>query len=251
MNAKVQGVLVASVGLVAAYLAASGAYLAYLKTTMRIPLLAAGMLMLVLGTVTLVRAIVVGTEPDPDSHADAPGHDHGHGRDGPAVAWLLALPLLALVLIDPPALGADAARRDAAGAVAEPAAGSRLGPLPPPRDGAVTVKLADFVTRAYYDQTESLAGVPVRLTGFVVRDPDAADGYQLTRFVMACCAGDALPMQVTVRGLDGPPPVDDTWVEVVGEWIPPDDPTAAGTERGAAIELRSQTEIPEPTYPYE
>jgi uncharacterized repeat protein (TIGR03943 family) len=93
--------------------------------------------------------------------------------------------------------------------------------------------------------------VSVRLTGFVVRDPDIPDGYTLTRFVMACCAGDALPMQVTVRGLDGPPPADDTWVEVVGEWIPPDDPPARGAERGAAIELETQTEITAPTYPYE
>jgi uncharacterized repeat protein (TIGR03943 family) len=247
VNAKAQGALVACVGLASAYLAASGAYLAYLKPAMRIPLLAAGMVMLVLGTLTLLRAIVVGDEPE----AHTEGHGHGHGHGGPQVAWLLALPLLALVLVDPPALGADAARRDTAGAAAEPAAGDRFDPLPPPTDGAVTLKLGDFVTRAYYDEARSLAGVPVRLTGFVVRDPDVPDGYQLTRFVMACCAGDAFPMQVTVRGLDSAPPADDTWVEVVGEWIPPEDPTARGAESGAAIELSLQAEIPEPTYPYE
>lgn len=257
MNAQVQGTLVAVAGIGAAQLAASGAYLDYLKPGMRVPLLAAGMTMLVLGTLTVVRALVIRDRrgsAGPERHDDQGDHA-GHGEHAPRVAWLLVLPLLALVLVDPPALGADAARRDTASATPAPAAGHRFGELPAPRDGAVNLSTGDFLARAYHDEDESLAGVRVRLTGFVVHDHEVPDGYLLTRFAMVCCAGDALPLQITVRGLDGPPPPEDTWLEVVGEWIPPAAPPAApaatGAVRGAAAELVSQSEIPAPTYPYE
>lgn len=246
MSSRAQAALVATLGGVAVHLAVSGRFRDFLQPGMRYPLLAAGLVMMALGALTLARA--AGRHDGHDDHGE---HHHEHGdHGGPSVAWLLALPLLALVLVRPPALGADAARRDSSTRMPAPV-DRGFDPLPAPRDGAVDLTLAELMTRAYYDEDNSLDGVPVRLTGFVVNDPALPDRYLLTRFWMRCCAADAFPVQITVHGLDGPPPPDDTWVEVVGEWIPPRDPDARGAARGAAIDLVTQTTIPAPSDPYE
>jgi uncharacterized repeat protein (TIGR03943 family) len=87
----------------------------------------------------------------------------------------------------------------------------------PGRSGSgcrVDLTLMEFLTRSYHDRDETLAGVEVRLVGFVLGDPSEPDGCQLTRFRMSCCAADAVAVGVDVRGLDGARPPDDTWVEV-------------------------------------
>jgi uncharacterized repeat protein (TIGR03943 family) len=216
--------------------------------------------MLVLGALTLVgaRGRSHGRLPVPRAsgmpghhgHSDPGDHSHGGHHRGPSVAWLLLLPLLAVVLVRPPALGADAARRDSSERMPAPV-DRGFDPLPPARDGAVDLTLLEFMSRSYYDERESLAGATVRLTGFVVGDPTLSDGYRLARFRMSCCAADAFPIRITVRGLDGPPPSDNTWVEVVGQWIPPSDPDARGAARGAALAVTTQTLIPAPANPYE
>jgi uncharacterized repeat protein (TIGR03943 family) len=247
VNTKTQGALVAMAGAVVVRLAVSGQYLDYLKTTMRLPLAAAGVVLIVLGSATLLRAVFDTGGPE---HADGTDHgDHGDHHRGPPIAWLLVLPLLAVVLVAPPPLGADAARRDTAASLPPPR--SSFPALPPPRDGAVNLPLNAFLSRAYYDHSDSLAGVTLRLTGFVVSDPALPDGYHLTRFQMVCCAADAIPIKITVRGLDAPAPADDTWVEVTGQWAPPADPNAIGVNRGAIVDATSHTEIPPPANPYE
>lgn len=258
MSTRVEGLLVAAVGATAVLLVVSGRFMDYLKPGMRWPLLAAGSAMVLLGVLTITRAhrgeVHAGPERDPAAvpgdHGEPGehGHDHDHGRR--RVAWLLALPLVALTLVQPPALGADAARREAE--VPPPAPRARgFDPLPAPRDGAVDLTLIDFLTRSYHDRAESLAGVEVRLVGFVLRDPAVPDGYQLTRFRMACCAADAFAVGVNVRGLDAPLPADDTWLEVTGRWIPPEDPGARGVDRGAELTVTGQTPVPPPADPYE
>jgi hypothetical protein len=120
-----QAAVLVLVGAMALYLGGSDAALAYVKAGLQPLLLASGAILVGLAVVTAV----------------------GHGRDqdehrGPGVAWLLALPPLALVLIAPPALGAFAASRQAVrppptlqASPAEPAAAgpdSSLFPLPLP-----------------------------------------------------------------------------------------------------------------------
>ena len=101
---------------------------------------------------------------------------HGHQLHGPRVAWLLALPPLALVLIAPPALGAFAAARQSipppptihARSTGPAVSSSDLfPPLIPPSDGtAVPMPLAEYLTRDY-EAHHTLAGVRIRLLGFV------------------------------------------------------------------------------------
>jgi uncharacterized repeat protein (TIGR03943 family) len=252
VRTAVGGLIVAALGVLASWLAVDNAYGAFLMPAMRWPLLASGAVMAVLGAATLVTRRRVPSSSARDDH-DGGGHD-GHEHHGmPRVAWLLLLPLLAVVLVQPPALGADAARRDGIVEVARPADAGEGGMpgLPAPVDGAVELTNGNFMARSYYDRGEGLAGVRVRLTGFVVRQAGRTDGYQLVRFAMACCAGDAVPIRVDVRGAGGPVPPDDTWLEVEGEWVPPEPGTPYGPARGATLRLLHKREIEAPDFPYE
>jgi uncharacterized repeat protein (TIGR03943 family) len=209
---------------------------------MLVPLAASAAMLVLLGGLTVWPAIVVyvdGRDDGADTH-DA----HAHNS---SIGWLLLLPLMALALVAPTPLGADAARRDI-GRSAPPPAEVEFGPLPASTGGAVELPVSTFVSRARYDRHHAIAGVSVRLTGFVVRDPAISDGYLLTRFALVCCASDAFASQVRIQGLSGPPPPDDTWVEVVGEAIAPH---ALDSHEIPALRLQSQTLIDAPVNPYE
>jgi uncharacterized repeat protein (TIGR03943 family) len=201
------------VGAMALYLGASDAALAYVKAGLQPLLLASGAILVGLAVVAIVRH---GREQD------------GHEPHGPRVAWLLALPPLALVLIAPPALGAFAASRQAVRppptiqtSPAEPAAASAdAGLFPPllaPSDGAaVSLTLAEYMVRDY-EAPHTLAGVRIRLVGFVTPQEPGRDGYLLTRFAINCCAADATAFKVAIHG-DPVPRAPDTWLEVEGRW---------------------------------
>lgn len=211
----------------------------------------AGIVLTTLGLLTILRGVRNGRGAVGPASAGDDSHEHAHS---PRVAWLLLLPLLAILLVAPAPLGADAAGRSDAQAPPSPAADSLFGPLPAPSDGAVELTVTEFLQRALYDDARSLEAVPVRLRGFVVVDPETSDGYLLTRFVLSCCAADGFPIQVAATCIDGPPPPDDTWVEVVGTWDPPA-PDTSETDGGgpavAALAAESQTVIDPPAKPYE
>jgi uncharacterized membrane protein YcgQ (UPF0703/DUF1980 family) len=81
------------------------------------------------------------------------------------------------------------------------------------------MSMAEFVTRAVRDPDQSLAGVRVRLVGFVAPGEGKEGGYRLSRFVIFCCAADAEALQAVVRG-DPTPRARDQWLEVEGTWQP-------------------------------
>lgn len=219
-------VLLIAVGAVAVRFGFSSAALAYLKPAFQPVLLIAGVVLVLLGGHGLLRPPA----------AEAHGHG-GHG-DAPGVAWLLAVPLLVLLLVAPPALGSFAAGRQ--GPVAS-VSGSAFTELPPAREGAVDLGLRDFVTRALQDPDRSLDGVPVRVVGFVVPDEDG-DGYLLSRFTVACCAADATAYTTRVTGDGGR--AADTWVEVTGRWEP-------GDGEVPVLVADDVTVVPAPEEPYE
>jgi uncharacterized repeat protein (TIGR03943 family) len=265
VNRATQGALLLVVGYVTTFLATFGGYLAFLRAGMRLPMSAAGLMLVILGAVTIwpaVMAYLDGDDHHPDAH-DAEGgpvvgrdhrrdspYDHGSAHHVPWVGWLFLLPPMAMLLVPPTSLGADAARRDI-GRSAPPPGEVEFSPLPAPTDGAVELPVSTFVARARYDLDHGMAGVPIRMTGFVVRDPAMNDGYLLTRFALVCCAADAYASQVEIQDLAGPPPPDDTWVEVVGEWIAPSDGDARGIGRSAALRVSSQAVVEAPENPYE
>lgn len=213
MDGRTQGAVMLAVGGVIIRLGVTDAALTYIRPEY-VPLqLIAGAILLVLGAVTLARALRAPAGPvDHADGDDAHGAGHAHGEGGPRVAWMLAAPLFAILLIAPPPLGSFAANRQSG--VIQSAASS-YPPLPPATDGAVDLALGDYTVRALYDAERSLEDQRVRLTGFVSGTVDG--GWTLTRFALNCCAADGTAIDVEVVTDEPPPPVD-TWVTVEGTW---------------------------------
>lgn len=101
MKRNVAGLVVVFVGAAIVQLAISNTYLRYVKPGMRWMLLAAGIILILLAVVDVLA------DTKSKEHADD-GHNH-HGL--PRAAWLMLIPVFALLVVDPPALGADAAQR--------------------------------------------------------------------------------------------------------------------------------------------
>lgn len=186
-----------------------------------------------------------GADHDHDHGDGDDGHEHGRGL----VPWLLALPFAAVVLVSPAPLESFAAARQDTRLPDQPAdTADGYPPLPAAVDGAYELTLSEFAARAAFDTERQMEGETVRLTGFVSPPEDGAEGFTLTRFMIACCAGDAYPIKVSVRGLEQPVPATDTWLVVEGTWRP-----APGEEQPdlPVLDVTTLTEIPQPADPYE
>lgn len=226
MRRDTQHVLLVLLGGALLRIAADDTYLRYVRPSHRWLLLAAGAVVVVLAIVGLLR----------DRAGAGPAHEHGHAP------WLLLAPVLVIALVAPPALGADAVGRAAAGnAVVQDS--DVFGPLPPGDPAELPV--AEFVQRAVWDTTGSLDGREVALTGFVVRRGAATD---LARLTIACCAADARPNRVRLVGDVGDHAAD-TWLHVRGVLQAGSATAAAG--HVPALTVTSATVVPAPPDPYE
>ncbi len=220
-------------------------YLRYVKEGLRPFLIAAALLLVAAAVMTLwydLRRPAAGSSDDGHDHH----HDDGHGHHEPKVGWLLILPVLGLLLVSPPALGAYSA--GSAGSVL--AAGPQepdYDPLPPGDPAKITV--LDYASRAVFDGGKSLTGRKVQLTGFVATGPDGQP--MLARIILSCCAADGRPIKV---GLDGNVPNTvpaDTWVEVVGGYT---DRTAKDPINEATVpylQVEEWRTVPAPKEQYE
>ncbi|MGQ0466520.1 MAG: TIGR03943 family putative permease subunit [Sporichthyaceae bacterium] len=236
MRRDVQAVLLLLFGTACIRIGLDGSYLYYVKSILRWPLVASGAVLAALGVLGVLAAF-----------RRSPAAEHGCGEEGshshvPRVAWLLTLPVFAILLVSPGPLGAYAAARDP-GTVARPAGDSDF-PALPPGDPA-RMQVSEYAVRATWDQGRTLVDRTVALTGFVSQNP--AGGWYLTRIELACCAADGIATKVEMR--DAQPMANDTWVEVVGTWEPstaphPDDAIAA-------MRAESITVVPIPADPYE
>jgi uncharacterized repeat protein (TIGR03943 family) len=194
----------------------------------------------------VLAAVAIGRDVLAARRAGADPSDTGHGHHRPSRSpWLLLLPVMAIFLISPPALGADTVNRAAPRAPAEPAKSTAFPPLPA---GAVVPKtLTDFVTRSAWDGTNALNNRAVRLTGFVARDP--AGRVYVARLVITCCAADAWPVKARLTGVDVSPLHDDEWVDAVGSLVP-----GSATQANQYVPTLTATDlrpVPAPADPYE
>ncbi|MEV4580379.1 TIGR03943 family protein [Nonomuraea jabiensis] len=231
MRRQTQGALLLTLGATLLSISAfSATYVNYVRPGFRPLIIAAGVVLAALGLLSIAQEWL--------GRADAHGTGHGH-----RVAWLLAVPVFALVLIAPPALGSFAAGRDD-GAPAP----LRTAAYRPLTGGQVTgLTLSEFIGRAYTPSGLSLAGTRVRLTGFVTL-PRTGRRWYVTRMRISCCAADAFAMKVAVEG--APAPKENSWVEVTGTWIPwkhgiPHDYVAP------AMTAATVTAVEQPAEPYE
>jgi uncharacterized repeat protein (TIGR03943 family) len=221
-------------------------YLRYVKDGLRPFLLAAGLLLTTAAVMTLWYELRPSGGREP-ADAASPGQDEqGHTHHEPRVGWLLIAPVLALVLVAPPALGAYAAGQAGTILTAQNA-DSDYPPLP--AGDPVPVSMLDYASRAIFDEGKTLTGRTVVLTGFVTAGTDGRP--MLARMILSCCAADGRPIKVALTG-DTPTGVPaDTWVQVTGGYVARQ---ATDTVNGAPVpylQVTAWKQITRPRDPYE
>lgn len=196
-----------------------------------------------------------GDHDDQDGPHDDPDHDHA------GTAWLMVAPVVCFALLAPPALGSYSAERATDAAVASRSPDSPAWRALPAGD-VVPLRLGEFITRARWDESGTLTGRTVRLTGFVT--PGRAGGptrtgspqrWDVARMAIMCCAADAAVYRVRlglgVPASSGPSLPDvDTWVEVEGRWVPGPGDSPANTEPPRLL-VSAVRRIEPPANPYE
>jgi uncharacterized repeat protein (TIGR03943 family) len=231
---NVAGLVVVFVGAAVVQLATSNTYLRYVKPGMRWMLLAAGLILIALA----VADVLADTRKKPDA-------DDGHGHHGlPRAAWLLLIPIFALLVVDPPALGADAAQRQSPVA-AKPVAPKSYSWLANNSHGDAPVALAvrDYAVWAVWEK-DSMKGRAFQLTGFVT--PAKNGTWYMTRIGLTCCVADGTAFMVEARGQAAPPK--NQWVTVTGQWA---EPTKRADGDVAALTIETVKPVTAPTNPYE
>ena len=234
MRRETQNVLLVLLGGALLKIGINGDYLRYVKPTQLPWVLAGGTVMIALGAIAVVRDLRA-------ARHDGPSADDGHGHHHVArAAWLLVLPVLAVFLIAPPALGSYSVTRAQARPAAQPSAA-----FPPlPGGDPLPMTLTEFVTRAGWDSGGSLNGRTVQLTGFVTH---ATGSTLLARMVITCCAADAYPLKVRLIGVADYP--DDTWLQVTGQVVP--GTATPANSYTAGFTLATAKRITAPQDPYE
>ncbi|MGY3203119.1 putative repeat protein (TIGR03943 family) [Streptomyces sp. TE5632] len=171
------------------------------------------------------------------------GHGHGHGHREPRVAWLLALPVLALILVAPPALGSYSATHTGT-ALQKPFGFPDL-----PAGDTLRLGVGEYAARAVHDDGRHLRDRTIRITGFVALD--RAGTPQLVRMSLSCCAADAQPVKIALTGEVPPVLRPDAWLEVSGTYTPrrTKDPVNDGPV--PYFEVTAAKPVPAPRDPYD
>ncbi|GHH23105.1 TIGR03943 family putative permease subunit [Streptomyces lanatus] len=232
MNRQAQSAVLFLLGASLLHAATTDLYLRYVKQGLR-------PLVLVSGAVLIAAAVATVWY----ERKRARSREKTHVHPEPRVAWLLVLPLLALILVAPPALGSYSATRTGT-ALQEPLAYPAL-----PAADPLPLNLVDYAGRAVYDHGRTLTGRQVQLTGFLALDHDGTP--YLVRMALNCCAADAQPVKVALTGEVPPVLQPDTWLRVTGTYTArrAEDPVNGGPI--PFIEVTEAKPVPEPTDPYD
>jgi uncharacterized repeat protein (TIGR03943 family) len=176
-------------------------------------------------------------------HAVDAHDDHGHAHREPRISWLLVLPLLALILVAPPALGSYSAMRTGT-ALQQPYGYDKL-----PATGPLDLNVVDYATRAVYDHGRNLKGREIKVTGFVALDRSGAP--YLVRMALNCCAADAQPVKIALTGKLPPVLQPDKWLEITGSYTARQtrDPVNEGPV--PYLKVTSATPVATPKDPYD
>jgi uncharacterized repeat protein (TIGR03943 family) len=235
MSRETENALLLMLGVATAIVTASGAYTRYVKPSL-LPWLAAVAVLLI---VLALSAIVHDHRRDsaePDEHTD---HPHRRG-----IGWLVAIPVLLLAFIVPPALGAQAAAPMAV--TLSPNELRR--PFPPiPAGRAPEVSLKDIMKRLALDSAGTLNSRLITVVGFTLK---AAGGTDLARITIFCCAADAQLGRVHLGGpgaaaAAGLP--DNTWISAEGTI---DSSTDAATPPIPTMAVSALTRVDAPANQY-
>jgi uncharacterized repeat protein (TIGR03943 family) len=257
LNRNDAGAVVTLFGITAVTIGLTDLVARYLRPVMARWLVLAGLVVVALGVILLVsswrasRRIARDETRDRDDHAS-----DAHHRPSRA-GWLLLLPVLVAIVVDPGALGSYAVGQQSSLRVP---AGSDFDLEAYLRSRSFAGQAVDLsILQLYYaaqdhNQLDLLADTTIRLEGFVMHDDRLADGFLLARLVIGCCAGDALPVTVEVGGDAADDLADDTWVRALVNFDPAATAALAadddGTHAAAVVDLVGLDQIEPPSEPY-
>ncbi|MER5533890.1 TIGR03943 family putative permease subunit [Streptomyces mirabilis] len=236
MNRQAQAAVLFLVGAAVLHAGLTDLYLRYVKAGLRPLLLAAG--------VVLIMAAVATVWYERRGRGEAGDVDgHGHVHREPRVAWLLVLPLLALILVSPPALGSYSAMH-AGTALQAPLAYPSL-----PATDPLPLGVVDYAGRAAYDHGRTLAHRRVQVTGFVALAKDGTP--YLVRMALNCCAADAQPVKIGLTGHIPPVLQPDTWLQVTGTYTAKQTKDPVNDGRIPFLDVTAAKPVPTPHDPYD
>jgi uncharacterized repeat protein (TIGR03943 family) len=250
---ETQNVLLLLLGGALLKISLNGQYLRYVKPSLHPWLIACGAVAIVLAVTGIVRDLLAqrdGGAAHSVSHGHAGNHGHGGHQHSSRSPWLLMLPVLAIFLVAPPALGADKVARsgDRPVVAQQPKGDSNVDFTPLPAEEAPLLKIGEVVTRAIWDDSGSLDGRQVRLVGFVAKGTDGSS--YLARLVISCCAADATPVKVKLKGGQTEQYPPDTWLEVRGEVEPGTANEGNGYAPTFVVSQASQVQAPPDPYEF-
>lgn len=234
MSRETENVLLLLIGIATAMISVAGTYTRYVKPTLLPWLVCAAVLLIAMALTCIFRDVRRGHAYDGD------GHTHRAGT-----AWLLVVPVVVLVFVVPPALGAHSSASSAT-AVSNDVLRHPFPPLPTER--APIVSLPEVVQRAVNDTAGTLDDRLITITGFTLKEGAATD---LGRVVIFCCAADAQlarihlvgPAAATAAGLP-----ENTWIQTEGKVEP--GPRRAGGLTIPSLAVTSVTRIDTPKNAY-
>ncbi|MEU9172120.1 TIGR03943 family protein [Streptomyces sp. NPDC048420] len=231
MNRQAQSAVLFLLGSALLHAGSTDLYLRYVKAGLRPLVLAAGVVLVVTALATAWY------------EWRSRKHQQEHNHPEPRVSWLLVLPLFALILVAPPALGSYSAMRT--GTALQQAYGyTKL-----PESGPLRLGLADYAGRAVYEHGRGLAGRQITITGFVALDHSGAP--YLVRMALNCCAADAQPVKVALTGEIPPVLKPDGWLQVTGTYTPKRTKDAVNGGPIPYLEITESKPVPTPHDPYD
>ena len=242
MSRETENTLLLLVGISITMITVTGAFTRYVKPGLLPWLAASAALLIVLALAAIIGDVRRGgprTSDQPSDHGD----EHSH-RTG--MVWLLLVPILVLIFVTPPALRPSAAAPSVT-AVSNDVLNRAFPPLPPGR--APELSLPEVLMREAQDTSGALTNRTITVTGFVLNE---AQGVDLGRIVIICCAADAQLARIHLRGpaaAEAAGLTDNTWLRVEGEVIAA--PRQPHSVTIPTLQATAVTRIDAPPNPYD
>ncbi|HTQ16835.1 TIGR03943 family putative permease subunit [Mycobacterium sp.] len=241
MGRETENVVLLLVGISIAMITVSGAFTRYVKPGLLPWLAASAVLLTVLALLAIIGDIRRGRPRTSDQTSDhSEAHSHRSG-----IVWLLVVPVLVLIFVTPPALRPSAAAPSVT-AVSNNVLNRAFPPLP--AGSAPEVSLPEVLMREAHDTTGSLTNRAITVTGFVLNE---AQGVDLGRIVVICCAADAQLARIHLRGpaaAHAAGLADNTWLRVEGQVTPaPRQPNSLAIP---TLQATAVTRVDAPANPY-
>jgi putative membrane protein len=248
VNRQAQAAVLFLVGAALLHAGLTNLYLRYVKAGLQPLLLLSGVVLIVAALATAwyewrrTRMEKAHAEAHEEAHTEDGAHE-GHVHREPRISWLLILPLFALILVAPPALGSYSAVRTGT-ALQQPYGLSKL-----PDSNPLTIGLVDYATRAVYDHGHSLGTRQLKVTGFIALDKSGAPF--LVRMALNCCAADAQPVKIALTGKIPPVLQPDTWLEVTGTYTAKQTKDPINNRPIPYFQVAQAKPVPTPKDPYD